>query len=91
MNALPPEHKHRPIGHIDVLDVIIDICKDAKRYGTMLLLALMSEHHAAIVQPHLKRIRERVASDLDEFDFRDRSNDDNIEYVEFAYIFVTSR
>lgn len=91
MNPATSEHVHCPIGHIDVLDVIIDICKDAKQYGTMMLLALMSKHHAAIVRPHLKRIRERVVLDLDEFDFRDKSNDVNIECVEFAFIVVTSR
>lgn len=82
MSSSLPEHVHRPIGQIDILDTIIAVCKGGKQYRTLLLLALMSKHHAAIVRPYLKRIKERVVLDLDEFDFRDKDNDENIEYVD---------
>jgi hypothetical protein len=72
-------HAHRPIGHADIVGVIVDVCKQEKAYGTILLVALMSRHHHAIVQPHLTRIKNRVVLDLDDFAWRNKENDGNIE------------
>jgi hypothetical protein len=79
MTSTSIHHAHRPIGHPDILDAIIDICKEERRYNTIMLIALMSKHHHAIVRPHLKRIRKRVVLDLNEFAWRDKENDSNIE------------
>jgi hypothetical protein len=72
-------HAHRPIGNADVLGVIVNICKEEKAYRTILLVALMSKHHHAIVQPVLTRIKNRVVLDLDDFAWRNKENDGNIE------------
>jgi hypothetical protein len=72
-------HAYRPIGNADILGVIVDVCKDTKAYGTILLVALMSKHHHAIVQPVLTRIKNRVVLNLDDYAWRNKENDQNIE------------
>lgn len=79
MNTPVVHHAHRPIGHPDILDVIMDICKIEKEYGTILLMALISKHHSAIVRPHLKRLKSRIVLNLEDFVWRDKDNDRNIE------------
>jgi hypothetical protein len=81
MDSTAPEYFHQPIGKIGILDPILDVLKDAKQYRTLMLLGLMSKHHAAIVRPLLKSIKERVVLDLDELGFRDVSKDGNVEYM----------
>jgi hypothetical protein len=72
-------HAHRPIGNADIIGVIVDVCKEEKAYGTILLVALMSKHHHAIVQPVLTRIKNRVVLNLDDYVWRNKENDRNIE------------
>ncbi|KAJ9092285.1 hypothetical protein QFC20_007413 [Naganishia adeliensis] len=43
------KYVHSAIGHVDILDVIVDICETEKLYGTIFLMALMSQHHRAIL------------------------------------------
>lgn len=74
-----PEHIHWPIGQADILDAIMNVCEQEKSYGTMSLLASISKHHRSIVQPRLKRTKKRIVLDLEDFHFRDKGNDKNIE------------
>jgi hypothetical protein len=72
-------HAHRPIEHPDILDVIVEICTQKKAYGTILLFGLLSKHHHAIIQPYLTRIKQRVVLNLDDYAWRNKDNDENIE------------
>lgn len=67
------KYVHSAIGHVGILDVIVDICETEKQYGTIFLMALMSQHHRAIVQPQLNRIRKRIVLKLDDYEWRDKS------------------
>jgi hypothetical protein len=67
------------IGHPDILDAIMDICQAQQAYGTIALFALISKHHYSIVQPRLRRIRKRVVLNLEDYHWRDRENDNNIQ------------
>lgn len=71
--ADPPFHRS------DILDAIMDLCEEDKSYGTIALLGSLSKHHRGIVQPRLKRIKETVVLDLDDFAWRNKENDQNIE------------
>jgi hypothetical protein len=72
---------HAAIIQLDILEVIVDICEAEKAYGTIRRMALISKHHRAIVQPRLDRIRKRVVLRLDDYQWRDKGNDRNIEYA----------
>lgn len=82
MNTLLSHHAHRPIGHPDILDAIMDVCEESKSYGVISLLAAISKHHHSAVQPRLRRIRKRIVLNLDDFHWRDKENDKNMEYVD---------
>jgi hypothetical protein len=78
---LLPEHVYRTIGQPDILEAIMDVCQQEKSYGTIALLASISKHHQSIVQPRLTRLKKRIVLNLDEFYFRNKDNDENIEWV----------
>jgi hypothetical protein len=73
------ETGQHPLAQLDILDTVVDICEAEKSYGTILLFALISKHQHGIIKPRLKRIRKRVVLDLDEFEWRNKENDENIE------------
>jgi hypothetical protein len=70
-----------PSSHPDILEAIMDVCETAKLYGTIALIGSLSKHHRSVVQPRLARIKKRVVLSLDDYWWRDRDNDKNIEYV----------
>jgi hypothetical protein len=74
--AEPTQH---PLGQLDILDTIIDICESEKSYGTIVLFSLISKHHHGIVRPRLSRIKKRVVLDLVDMEWRNKDNDPNIE------------
>lgn len=71
--------QHLPIGHVDILDAIVHICQAEKAYRTISLFALISKHHHRTIQPRLTRIKARVVLDLDDYEWRNKDNDINIE------------
>jgi hypothetical protein len=73
------ERAVRPILQPDIIEAIMDVCQQEESYGTMALLGLFSKRHHSFVQPRLRRIRKRVVLHLDEFLWRDKKNDKNIE------------
>jgi hypothetical protein len=72
-------HAHRPIGHHDILDTIMDICEAEKAYGTIALFGSISPHHHELVGPRLRRIRKRVVLILDDYRWEDKDNYGKIE------------
>lgn len=72
-------HVHGPFEHPDILDAIMDVCQEVKAYGTIALLGSISKHHRTVVQPRLKRIKAKVVLNLDDFQWRDKTNDVNVE------------
>ena len=79
MSAQMSEPGDRPLGQLDIIECIIDICEAEKSYRAIVLLALMSKHHHAIVKARLERFKKRVVLDLDEFEWRNKENDKNVE------------
>lgn len=82
MPAIDPEyvhHAHRPIGHQDILDTIMDICEAEKAYGTIALFASISQLHHELVGPRLRRIKKRVVLNLDEYRWEDNDKYGKIE------------
>lgn len=73
------EPAQQPLGQLDILDTIIDICEYEKSYGTIVLFSLISKHHHGIVRPRLARIKKRAVLDLEDIEWRNKENDPNIE------------
>jgi hypothetical protein len=74
------------INHPDILDTMVDLLWNAKLYGTIVLVASLSKRHRELVQPRLTNLKKRIVLVLDDFVWRDKSNDKNIERVWFSFL-----
>jgi hypothetical protein len=59
----------------------MDICETEKAYGTIALLASISQLHHELVEPRLRRITKRAVLDLREYRWEEREKYGNIEYA----------
>lgn len=81
MSAVLAPNPHRALSTTDIILLISEILRDEKEYATLACFALSSHMHHSAVQPLLAKIKKRIVLDIEDWRWRDRSNDKNIEYV----------
>ncbi|KAJ9120330.1 hypothetical protein QFC24_005284 [Naganishia onofrii] len=81
-----PAPDRNVINQPDILDTMVDLLWNAKLYGTIVLFASLSKRHRELVQPRLTNLKKRIVLVLDDFVWRDKSNDKNIERVWFSFL-----
>jgi hypothetical protein len=79
MSANPEPQIHRALAIPDIAHSIAAIMEETRMYGTLACFAVSSRFHQSILQPSLKKIKKRIVLNMDDFRWRDRSNDANVE------------
>jgi hypothetical protein len=67
------------IRYPDVMQAFLNVCQGDQLYGVIHRLAALSKGLHAAVQPLLRKIKKRIVLDMDDWHFRNKRKDKNIQ------------